>query len=222
MTTQPPDPATLRASDHDRQLVADVITAASADGRITHEELDERLAAAWTARTFGDLTPITADLVTPGPTVQYATALPGGPRNPPLPTLGDRPGLPVRPDVAAPHRFTAILSSIKPDRGVHLPEHSSATVIMGEVRLDLRGGSLGAAETVLTISNVMGSLRITVPAGVGVRDETTRIMAESKVHGLVPNPGGPVLVIRGVQIMAELKVVGPDRPTLGSMPGITP
>ncbi len=74
----------------------------------------------------------------------------------------------------------------------------------------------------LTICNVMGTLRITVPEGVGVRDETTKVMAESKLRGLVPTPDGPVIVIRGVQVMGELKVYGPDRPTLGRMLGIAP
>ncbi|HET9126648.1 MAG TPA: DUF1707 domain-containing protein [Propionibacteriaceae bacterium] len=212
MTVQPPDPASLRASDHDRQLVADLITAAYADGRITRDELDERLEAVWNARTFGELTPITSDLVSQGPRVQYATtaAAPSGDR------------LPVVVDPTAPRRFHAILSSVSPDRGVHLPAHGSAAIIMGEVKLDLRGGSLGAEETVIDITNVMGSLKITVPAGVGVRDETTKIMAESKIRGLAPTPGCPVLVIRGTQFMAELKVNGPDRPSLGRILGITP
>ena len=213
MSVQPPDPASLRASDHDRQLVADVITAAYADGRITRDELDERLEAAWNARTFGELTPITSDLVVQTTKVQYATT------NSPGPTA-DR--LPVLVDPNAARRFHAVLSSISPDRGVHLPAHSTAAIVMGEVKLDLRGGSLGAEETILDISNVMGSLKITVPAGVGVRDETTKIMAESKIRGLAPTPGCPVIVIRGLQVMAELKVNGPDRPSLGRVLGITP
>ena len=209
---QPPDPASLRASDHDRQLVADLITAAYADGRITRDELDERLEAVLNARTFGELTPITSDLVTQGPRIQYATTHPA--------LTAER--LPVLSDPNAARRFHAILSSLSPDRGVHLPAHGHASIVMGEVKLDLRGGSLGADETVLDITNVMGTLKITVPAGVGVRDETTKIMAESKIRGLVTSPGCPVLVIRGLQVMAELKVNGPDRPSLGRMLGITP
>lgn len=60
--------SSLRASDADRDQVMDVLRAAAADGRLTAEEFEERLEAALSARTFGDLAALTADLVaTPAP-----------------------------------------------------------------------------------------------------------------------------------------------------------
>jgi hypothetical protein len=58
------DPA-LRASDADRDAVADLLRGAHAEGRLTVEELYERLDAALAARTIGDLAPLTADLPVP-------------------------------------------------------------------------------------------------------------------------------------------------------------
>jgi hypothetical protein len=55
----------LRASDADRDAVADLLRGAHADGRLTVEELYERLDAALAARTLGDLAPLTADLPAP-------------------------------------------------------------------------------------------------------------------------------------------------------------
>ncbi|MEV6118607.1 DUF1707 domain-containing protein [Streptomyces sp. NPDC052109] len=52
----------LRASHADRDRVVDVLTGAAGDGRIMPEELDERVAAALTARTLGELAALTADL----------------------------------------------------------------------------------------------------------------------------------------------------------------
>jgi hypothetical protein len=52
----------MRASDADRDRVMDILRAATAEGRLTVDELDERLAAALTARTFGELAELTADL----------------------------------------------------------------------------------------------------------------------------------------------------------------
>ncbi|OLZ72252.1 hypothetical protein AV521_10160 [Streptomyces sp. IMTB 2501] len=52
----------LRASHADRDQVVDVLTGAAGDGRITAEELDERVAAALSARTLGELAVLTADL----------------------------------------------------------------------------------------------------------------------------------------------------------------
>jgi hypothetical protein len=53
----------LRASDADRDRVLDVLRAAVGDGRLTAEEFDERADAALSARTFGELAELTADLV---------------------------------------------------------------------------------------------------------------------------------------------------------------
>jgi hypothetical protein len=58
------DPA-LRASDADRDAVAARLRAAHTEGRLTVEELYERLDAALAARTMGDLAPLTADLPVP-------------------------------------------------------------------------------------------------------------------------------------------------------------
>jgi hypothetical protein len=52
----------LRASDGDRDRVAEMLRVAAGDGRLTAAELDERLDAALTARTSGELTALTADL----------------------------------------------------------------------------------------------------------------------------------------------------------------
>lgn len=52
----------LRASHEDRDRVIDVLRIAAGDGRLTAEELDERLEVAFSARTFGELAALTADL----------------------------------------------------------------------------------------------------------------------------------------------------------------
>lgn len=52
----------LRASDADRDRAVDVLNAAAADGRLTMEELDERVTAALSARTVGELAELTVDL----------------------------------------------------------------------------------------------------------------------------------------------------------------
>ena len=52
----------LRASDEDRDRVVEILRVAAGDGRLTAVELDDRLGAALTARTSGELTALTADL----------------------------------------------------------------------------------------------------------------------------------------------------------------
>ena len=56
----------VRASDGDRDRVADVLCAAAGDGRLTADEFDDRLEAALSSRTHDELAVLTADL-TGGP-----------------------------------------------------------------------------------------------------------------------------------------------------------
>lgn len=58
--------ATLRASDADREQVAERLRHATGEGRLLAEELEERLEAVFSARTYGELDAVVADL--PGAT----------------------------------------------------------------------------------------------------------------------------------------------------------
>ena len=55
----------LRASDADRTAVATALGEHMAAGRLTVAEYDERLARAYTARTYGELAELTSDLPAP-------------------------------------------------------------------------------------------------------------------------------------------------------------
>ena len=57
--------ATLRASDADRELIAERLRQAATEGRLNADELDERLGAALSARTYGELDAVVADLPAP-------------------------------------------------------------------------------------------------------------------------------------------------------------
>lgn len=55
----------LRASDLDRERVAERLRHAAGEGRILAEELEERLGAAFAARTYGQLDALVSDLPVP-------------------------------------------------------------------------------------------------------------------------------------------------------------
>jgi hypothetical protein len=57
----------LRASHEDRDQVVELLRVSAGDGRLTAEELDERLERAMTARTYGELATLVADLPAAGP-----------------------------------------------------------------------------------------------------------------------------------------------------------
>ncbi len=73
-TGEPSGPSSspqMRASDADRDQVMEVLRVAAGEGRLTPDELDERLEAALSSRTFGELAALTADLMA-GPSMPGA------------------------------------------------------------------------------------------------------------------------------------------------------
>ena len=85
----------IRISDADRERVAARLREHFAEGRLSSEELDERISAALSAKTFGDLRRPMADLPDPAPVpprnrqsppwaVRHGTVFRRGPRILPL------------------------------------------------------------------------------------------------------------------------------------------
>jgi hypothetical protein len=67
-------PGALRVSHEDRDQVAEALRVAAGDGRLSSDELDERLERALTARTYDDLAVLVADLP---PTGRALAPVPG-------------------------------------------------------------------------------------------------------------------------------------------------
>ncbi len=66
----------LRASHEDRDRVVELLRVSAGDGRLTAEELDERLELAMTARTYGELAKLVADLPADGPVASAPALVP--------------------------------------------------------------------------------------------------------------------------------------------------
>lgn len=68
----------IRVSDADRERVTARLREHFAEGRLTPDELDERITATLNAKTFGDLRGILADLPEPGPLGPHPEPVPSG------------------------------------------------------------------------------------------------------------------------------------------------
>src|SRR5215510_11638914 len=122
----PADPRQLRAADADRDRTADVLRRAAAEGRISVDELDERISRAYAAKTFADLEAVTSDL--PGPGVK-----------PPAEAAGIHPT----------SFSVAILSGTKRAGPWLVPAAYTAVGILGSVELDLRHARFAADEVTI-------------------------------------------------------------------------
>jgi hypothetical protein len=70
------EPRMLRASDSDRDRVAELLNVAFSEGRLSKDEYDSRLESAFSARTYADLDQIVADLPAALPAAQATAATP--------------------------------------------------------------------------------------------------------------------------------------------------
>lgn len=80
----------IRTSDADRERVTARLRDHYAEGRLTRDELDERISAALNAKTFGDLRRVLVDLPEPRPAPPQRVPLMTAPRPYPVFRRGPR------------------------------------------------------------------------------------------------------------------------------------
>jgi hypothetical protein len=202
----PADPRRLRAADTDRDQTAEVLRRAAAEGRITFEELDERISQTYAAKTFADLEAVTSDL--PGPGVSVPA--PAAPRYRPPEVPAGSTGTPLS---------LAIMSGTKRAGPWLVPPDYTAVAVMGGVELDLRDARFTADEVTIRAFCLMGGVSITVPEDIAVDVSGFGIMGGVDHRASGPGaPGAPRLRVVGFAIMGGVdvrrKATGPSRPEL--------
>ena len=204
-----PDPQALRISDADRHQVAEVLRQAAGEGRIDLDELDQRLEAAYAAKTYGELVPITVDL--PAHPTAHPTAQPTAPlQHRPVPVAGG----------ARYGGSLAVMSECKRVGLWTIEETHSAFALMGSVVLDLREATFAAREVTINANAVMGEVKIVVDATTTVIVHGTGVMGQYQEQRarvpFEPVDDGPVVRIRGFALMGSVNVQrkGPPGGTL--------
>ena len=183
----------LRISDSDRHNVSEMLREAAGEGRLDLEELEERLAAVYQAKTYGDLVPITADL-------------PVG--------LQPRPSTPETPwsDLPATRYDTSVaIMGSSGRKGVwEIGETYQAVGLMGGVDLDLRQVRFAARETTIRVFAIWSGVDIIVNAhtrvvvdGVGIMGDFSQ--GRDKVEAEI-GPDSPVVRVTGFALMAGVSV----------------
>ena len=191
---QPHDPSQMRVSDDDRHQVAEALREAAAQGRLDLDEFDERLGAAYAAKVYADLLPLTMDLPAADRALQ--------------PLAGPQPLVPA--SVPSPGSSVAMMSAVDRKGVWRVPAAHSAFAMMGSVTIDLRQAVFSAPETIITANAVMGEVSVYVNAGTHVVVEGTGFMGDfSQTRDRVPPefaPGAPVVRVKGVAFMGAVSV----------------
>ena len=197
MSTSPavPDPRHLRASDADRERIANVLREAAGDGRLTMAELDERLDAVYAAKTYAELEPITHDLPATG--AEYMPAVSPGAAPDPARFGG----------VGSSAGAVAILGGFSRKGDWVVPKTFNAFMFMGGGEIDMRDARFAEREVNIHVVAIMGGCEIIVPEDANVRVTGIGIMGafeHSQAGG--GSPDGPVIHINGVAFMGGVDV----------------
>jgi hypothetical protein len=155
----------LRASHDDRDRVVEVLRVSAGDGRLTADELDERLELAMNARTYGELARIVADLP-----ASNAVA---------SPAAGPKPKDIVRIDCRSGHVR-------RHDRWV-VPQRMEVKVHSGHVTLDFTQAVITQPDLRIDIEVRSGHLTVITKPGILV--DTDEVVIRSG-HVKVRSPWG--------------------------------
>jgi hypothetical protein len=191
-------PDQMRASDADRERIAQVLHNALSEGRITVNELEERLSTIYAAKTLGELKPVTADLPSPAGTVEPATTRALGF---PDQRIGGHPGSPVSIGVLS--------GAVRKGSWVLPPQHNSFA-FWGGAEIDLRQARFADRHCTITAVAIMGGIQITVPDDINVDVTGLGFMGgfvlEDKSGAPPAPPTAPTVKINGLAFWGGVTV----------------
>ena len=177
----------IRASDMDREHVAERLRTAAGDGRLDFDELDERLEAAYKSTH-----------------VEPAVPAHGRSEVDPMP-IGGRA-------ISAP--AVAIFGGAVRKGGWVVPRRFQAFALFGGVEIDLCEASLEDREITIIANAIFGGVDITVPEGVAVRTSGAGIMGGfDGPNDDGGAPDGPIIHVTGVALFGGVDVRRKPRAT---------
>jgi hypothetical protein len=162
----------LRASHGDRDRVVEVLRVSAGDGRLTAEELDQRLELALTARTYGELAKLISDLPASGSVAS-------------VPATAPKPREVARIDCTSGHVRRV-------DRWV-VPQRMEVKVTSGHVMLDFTDAIITQPTLQLNIEVRSGHVVLRTKPGIVVDADDVAIRSgQVKVRA----PWGPDVPVR--------------------------
>lgn len=164
-----------------------MLAAAMADGRLTSDEHSERVAAALSARTLGELAGLTSDLATPAQQ-------------------------PVRVDDG--RMVTGLFGSQVRDGRWVVPPVLTCSAVCGDVEVDFREALLQDRHVILYANALCGRVRLIVPAGVEVVMGGTVLLGRRRgatADSVPPDTDAPVIEVRSFVVAGEVLVRTPPR-----------
>ncbi|MEU2063023.1 DUF1707 domain-containing protein [Streptomyces sp. NPDC013455] len=194
-TTAPTPAADLRASDADRDRVADILREALAEGRLTAEEHAERVGGVLAAKTVGELEVFVRDL-------------PGGHRRPAAPAYAPVPPRPTPGAIPAEAdaNVVAVFSSAVRRGRWRAGRRLHAYAVFGSVEIDLSEAIFEYQQVVIKAVSVFGEVRIRVPENISLRGTGGGVLGNFEVSPLDSvDPDAPVVYVDGWAVFGNVE-----------------
>jgi hypothetical protein len=167
----------VRASDAERDATINRLREATGEGRLTLEELTDRIEAAAGAVMRSDLVPLTSDLPATAAVSRSSRAFN-------VRGVGD----------------------VKRSGTWTVAAESSFRSWFGNIKLDLRQAQIDAVETRIHARALFGNIDLLVPEGVEVELQAGTQLGRSKVELGSASPGAPRIVLTGGTFFGDIKV----------------
>ncbi|MFP8883723.1 DUF1707 SHOCT-like domain-containing protein [Streptomyces mangrovi] len=178
-------PADVRASDADRDRVAEILREALAQGRLDADEHAERIESVYRARTVGELRPLVRDL----PAGREAAPPSSRPAS-----GGDGDSV------------IAVFGGASRKGRRRVGARTNAFALFGGIEIDLTEALFERRELVVNATAVFGGIEIKVPENVTLRGSGSGIMGGYDVEARESeDPDAPVVVVRGVAVFGGVE-----------------
>jgi hypothetical protein len=173
------DQVDLRASDADRERAAAILQAATADGRVSSAELDERLEQVYSAKSRGELAAVVKDLQPAAPAAAPATAK----------------------DVGVLANFSRVGQWV-------VGEEYRGTAVISSGVIDLREAEFTGPETTIHVNSWVGTVYVVVPENVEVHIAGSGILGNFKQDRPGTDFGASRrITVTGVAVLGNVLVV---------------
>ena len=195
----------LQASDADRERVVEVLRRAASHGQLTAEELEERVASAYAARTRSELERLIADVSgEPLHDAALASTEPVG------------GGVGAREGQGGARWVVSILGGHDERGRWRVAPRVTVLNLLGGSDIDLNDAELSGSVTELNIYSILGGCELRVPHGVNVEVSGFALLGghEVKLDDETASPGAPTIRLRLVSILGGTEVARGRKPTL--------
>ncbi len=193
------EPEHIRASDADRDRLADRLREALAQGRLDQMEYEERIDSVYRAKTVGELAPITDDL--PEDADTHHTEAPGL-------QVATKEARAMADQSTGRENLVAVFGGAERKGRWLVEPRTNASVLFGGVSLDFRDAVLTQREVTVQCAVVFGGMDIVVPHGVRVVNNTAAILGGANMHGTdtVTDPNAPTIRLTGTCMFGGIDV----------------